>query len=128
MVFNNWLSMAMHRFSIIIFIAILGLLTACSIHKIDVQQGNVITQEMMEKLTIGMSKDQVQRLLGTPLIDDPFHSGRWDYIYRYMSGDTDDSQSAHVSLYFKDDKLERIERRTALPKESEVKKPELTRQ
>ena len=120
--------MAMHRFSIILFIAILGLLNACSVHKIDVQQGNVITQEMMEKLTIGMSKDQVQRLLGTPLIDDPFHSGRWDYIYRYMSGDTDDRQSAHVSLYFKDDKLERIERRTALPKEAEVKKPELTRQ
>lgn len=101
------------------------LLSACSIHKIDVQQGNVITQEMLEKLTIGMEKKQVKRLLGTPLIEDPFHKDRWDYIYRYKSGITDDQQSAHVTLFFETGLLKKLDVRTAVPKESEVKKPAL---
>ena len=87
----------------------LMLLSACSVHKIDIQQGNVITQEMFEKLKIGMEKQQVERVFGTPLIVDPFHRNRWDYVYIFKAGDTDEKQSAYLSLYFEDDRLSKID-------------------
>jgi outer membrane protein assembly factor BamE len=52
-------------------------------HKIDVQQGNYVTQDMVNKLQPGMSRSQVRFVLGTPLIADPFHADRWDYVYAY---------------------------------------------
>lgn len=99
------------------------LLSACSVHKIDIQQGNVITQEMFEKLKLGMDKERVELILGTPLIVDPFHRDRWDYVYIFKAGNTDEQQSAHLTLYFEDELLKKIDTQSALPKESEVKKP-----
>ena len=59
------------------------LLSACFLkpYKIDVQQGNFLDQEMVAKLKPGMTRSQVRFLLGTPLIADPFHPDRWDYVY-----------------------------------------------
>jgi outer membrane protein assembly factor BamE len=111
--------------SAIIMVALLStlLLSACSVHRIDVQQGNVITQEMFEKLKIGMVKQQVERILGTPLVVDPFHRDRWDYVYIFKAGDTDERQSAYLSVYFENDKLNKIDVHSELPKEADVKKP-----
>ncbi len=61
-------------------------LAACSVHKIDIQQGNVITREMMETLTPGMDKRRVQLAIGSPMIQDPFHPNRWDYVYSFKAG------------------------------------------
>ena len=99
------------------------LLSACSVHRIDIQQGNVITQEMFEKLKVGMEKKRVERILGTPLVVDPFHRDRWDYVYVYKSGDTDEQQSAHLTVYFANDQVSKIDVQSTLPKEAEVKKP-----
>jgi len=60
--------------------------TGCSVvpyilYKIDVQQGNVVTQDMIEKLKPGMTKSQVRFVMGTPLIVDAFRDNRWDYAY-----------------------------------------------
>ncbi|NOX93047.1 MAG: outer membrane protein assembly factor BamE [Gammaproteobacteria bacterium] len=109
-----------HIISIVFFLL---LLSACSVHKIDIQQGNVITQEMFEKLKIGMDKRRVEGTLGTPLIVDPFHRDRWDYVYIYEAGNTDEQQSAHLTVYFENDQLSKIDVQSVLPKESEVKKP-----
>ena len=57
-------------------------------YKIDVQQGNVLTQEMVAQLKPGQTRDQVRFILGTPLITDIFHQQRWDYVYRYHNGQT----------------------------------------
>src|SRR3990170_4201353 len=63
------------------------LLAGCvSPYKIDVQQGNVVSQEMLEKLKPGMTKSQVRFALGTPLIADSFHPDRWDYFYSLKKG------------------------------------------
>lgn len=104
-----------------LFLALL--VSACSVHKIDVQQGNVITQEMFKKLKVGMDKSRVERVLGTALVVDPFHRNRWDYIYVYEAGNTDDRQSAHLSLYFENEQLGKIIVHSPLPSEAEVKKP-----
>ncbi|HXF65751.1 MAG TPA: outer membrane protein assembly factor BamE, partial [Burkholderiales bacterium] len=52
-------------------------------YKMDIQQGNVVTQEMISKLRPGMTRSQVRFALGTPLVVDPFRTNRWDYVYLY---------------------------------------------
>ena len=78
------------------------------IHKIDVQQGNVITQEMVAQLRKGMDKKKVQFIMGTPIILDTFNNTRWDYIYtaQQRGGDI---QKRRVTLVFADEKLDRVE-------------------
>ncbi len=83
-------------------------LSACSIHKVDVQQGNVITQEMRDQIKEGMSKRQVGFILGTPLLADPFHRDRWDYIYSLQTGKKK-PEHQRMTLFFEEDKLVRIE-------------------
>ena len=55
-------------------------------YKIDVQQGNVLTQEMVAQLKPGQTKDQVRFILGSPVLTDMFHANRWDYVYRMQKG------------------------------------------
>lgn len=109
---------------IFVLTLLLALLTsACSVHQIDVQQGNVITQEMFKKLKIGMEKQQVERAIGTPLVVDPFHRDRWDYVYIFKAGNTEEKQSAHLSVYFENEKLNKIDVHSDLPNDADVKKP-----
>lgn len=70
----------------------------------DVQQGNVITQEMVDQLKVGMNRRQVQFILGTPLITDPFHQDRWDYYYSLKRGKKYRAKRT-LSLFFKGDEL-----------------------
>jgi len=77
-------------------------------YKIDIQQGNVVTQEMVEKLKPGMTPSQVRFILGTPLVVDAFHKDRWDYVYRFSKAGTL-QESRRIVVVFKDDKLDRIE-------------------
>ena len=78
------------------------------IHRIDVQQGNVITQQMVDQLKPGMSKRQARFTLGSPLLVDTFHQDRWDFLYRMEPGKGEIEQQ-RVTLYFKDDQLVRID-------------------
>lgn len=74
------------------------------LYKIDIRQGNHIDQTMVDNLRPGMSKRQVQFLLGTPLIADPFHQDRWDYLYSFRPGG-DPGERRHISLFFQNDVL-----------------------
>lgn len=77
-------------------------------YKIDIQQGNMVTQEMVSKLKPGMTRAQVRFLLGTPLVTDVFHADRWDYVYRYQkSGKV--AEERRVALIFERDVLKRVE-------------------
>jgi outer membrane protein assembly factor BamE len=90
-------------------------------HKIDIQQGNYVTQDMVAKLKPGMSKSQVRFALGTPLIVDPFHSDRWDYIYVLQKGGRV-AEQRRIVVVFQDDKLARIDG-DIVPSAAEVTKP-----
>jgi outer membrane protein assembly factor BamE len=81
-------------------------LSSC-VYKMDIRQGNYVTQEMREKLKIGMTKVQVRYVLGTPLVNDPFHANRWDYVYR-LEHDRKLIEQHNLTLYFEGDKLARI--------------------
>lgn len=83
-------------------------LTACEPHRIDVQQGNRIKPVTLKKLKTGMNRKQVLYVLGSPLLKDPFHEDRWDYIYYLKPGNKAVKQS-RVTLYFKKNKLVKID-------------------
>ncbi len=77
------------------------------LYKIDIQQGNVIEQDMIDKLRVGMDKEQVRFIMGTPAIIDTFHSNRWDYIFSYQKGGKAREQR-RITLHFEEEKLARI--------------------
>lgn len=81
---------------------------APSVYKIDIQQGNVVTQDMLSRLKPGMTRSQVRFVLGTPLVTDIFHPNRWDYVYRYQKAGNLTEQS-RVTAVFENDLLLRIE-------------------
>lgn len=89
------------------------MLCACSmgdwslVHRIDVQQGNVISQDALNQLTPGMTRRQVQYVIGSPMIADTFHQNRWDYIYRMQTGNGEVTEQ-HVTLLFDGDTLTSI--------------------
>lgn len=91
----------------VLFAAILALLlSGClSVYKVEVQQGNVVTQEMIDKLKPGMTPSQVRFVMGTPLITDPFHQERWDYYYYLRRSNETSGESQHVTVVFKNDVL-----------------------
>jgi outer membrane protein assembly factor BamE len=74
----------------------------------DIQQGNIVTQEMINKLRPGMARRQVQYIMGTPILVDVFHQDRWDYYYSMKKGG-EAAVRERISLYFKDNKLTKIE-------------------
>jgi outer membrane protein assembly factor BamE len=76
-------------------------------YKMDIQQGNVLTSEMLLQLRPGMTKSQVRFILGTPLLVDSFHSNRWDYFYQLRKQGEIVNQR-RVILDFEDDLLLRV--------------------
>jgi outer membrane protein assembly factor BamE len=77
-------------------------------YRMDIQQGNVVTQEMLARLQAGMTRSQVRFTLGTPLVVDPFRADRWDYVYQYSKrGEV--TEQRRIVVVFKDDKLVRVE-------------------
>ena len=90
------------------------LLGACSLmpefmqpYRIDVQQGNFISQEMVSQLRPGMTREQVRAVLGTPLLTDIFHAERWDYVY-LLDRPGRPREQRHLSVFFDDGRLARL--------------------
>ena len=97
-------------------LGLMSLLLACNnigsmdfpgVYKISIPQGNIITQEMIDQLRPGMTKRQVIFVMGTPLVRDPFHQDRWDYVYNFMPGGGVRGQE-RVTVFFEEDQLVRF--------------------
>jgi outer membrane protein assembly factor BamE len=84
------------------------MLPGLSPYKMDIQQGNYVTQDMVAKLKPGMSKAQVRFALGTPLVVDPFHTDRWDYIYVLQKGGKV-AEHRRLVVLFEGERLLRLE-------------------
>lgn len=84
-----------------------GITSYINPYRIDVRQGNLVTQEMVAQLKPGMSRDQVRFVLGTPLVNDVFHTDRWDYVYRFRPG-RGEIQQRRLSVFFSEGKLARV--------------------
>ncbi len=77
------------------------------VYRIDIPQGNVVTQEMLNRLEPGMSKQQVSLVMGTPLVVDPFHPDQWVYLYRLRKGG-EAVEERRIELQFQNDRLQRV--------------------
>ena len=71
----------------------------------DVEQGNVVTPEQRAQVQLGMGRREARFVLGSPLVEDPFHADRWDYVYSLRDGATGTVDQQRLSLFFKDDLL-----------------------
>jgi outer membrane protein assembly factor BamE len=98
--------------NILICSLILGLatVTGCSVYRPTIQQGNILDQDQISKLKPGMSKRQVLFVMGTPLLEDPFHNNRWDYIHTVKPGSGSGMSIQRLTLYFDKDTLQRIDK------------------
>ncbi len=86
-------------------------LAGCSfpgVYRIDIPQGNIITQDMVDQLRPGLTKRQVNFILGTPLIRDTFNQDRWDYVYSFQRGGGERVQE-RLSVFFQNNELIRFE-------------------
>ncbi len=89
--------------------AIIISLNGCGfLYKPDIQQGNLVTAQMISELQTGMTKREVSRILGSPLINDPFNKDRWDFYYSVKDGETGQAEQYLTSLFFKDNQLDQI--------------------
>ncbi|MCV6603742.1 MAG: outer membrane protein assembly factor BamE [Porticoccaceae bacterium] len=77
------------------------------VHKIEIEQGNIITQEMVDQLQPGMTREQVRFVLGTPLVADTFNSNRWDYLYS-LDKRKGNKETSRLSVFFDGNSLVRF--------------------
>ena len=88
------------------------------VHKVEVQQGNIVTDDMVAQLRLGMTKSQVRYVMGTPLIADTFTQDRWDYFYSKREG-SKVKKADNVTVFFQNGKLSDIKRGIATPADAE---------
>lgn len=99
------------RHAVLAALAATVVLAAGCVHRIDIQQGNFLDTEDIERVSVGMTRVQVRSLLGTPMVADPFQGSRWDYLYYLKKGRLRKPERRHFVVYFNgEDKVARIER------------------
>jgi outer membrane protein assembly factor BamE len=98
----------MNRFLVIaIVLASLAFSSGC-VYRLNIAQGNLVEQEDLDQVELGMTRNQVRFLLGTPMIDDPFHKNRWDYVYFLKIGREDATFKRWVSIVFENEVVSEI--------------------
>ncbi len=97
------------RYRILLLVAAAIWLGAC-VYRVDVQQGNLLEQDEIDGVKVGMTRNQVRFLLGTPVAQGVFHSDRWDYIYFFKQGRSRKVDRRWLIVYFDDDLVREIQR------------------
>ncbi len=93
---------------LLLLAAVIG--TASCVYRPNIQQGNLLEIEEVDQVTPGMTRSQVRYVLGTPMVSDPFHPDRWDYVYSLRRGRESRADTAHFVVHFADDKVTRVEK------------------
>lgn len=78
-------------------------------YQMDIRQGNYVTQEMVSQLKPKMSKDDVQKVMGSAMLKHVMQPNRWDYYYSLAPGDGSAKKEKHFTVYFKNDRLSHLE-------------------
>jgi len=90
-------------------------MSACGIaqnfspYRMEIQQGNYVSQEAVAQLKPGMTRDQVRFVLGTPLVSDIFHRDRWDYVFLRQRANRGEIEQRRFAVFFEDGKLQRVD-------------------
>lgn len=116
----------MQKTRLALLLLIVGsLLSGCGnflrVYKADLDQGNLVTREMADKLKLGMTPSQVRYVLGTPVIVDTLNPRRWDYLYDYVPGtyakkaNIPEVNNRRLTVWFENGALAKIEGLDQMP-------------
>ncbi len=101
----------MRRLSLSLFaVTVLAACLSGCIYRVNIPQGNFLEAKTLDQVQPGMTRSQVRYLLGTPMISDPFHPDRWDYLYYFKDGRSGKVEKRIVVVYFAEEKVARLER------------------
>jgi outer membrane protein assembly factor BamE len=99
-----------HKLLVIaVLTCLIGLMSAC-VYEIDVQQGNKLEPQDVERIKVGMTRNQVKFLLGTPVVIDIFRDDRWDYIYYYRPGRSNNPERRWLIVWFDENIVREVQR------------------
>ncbi len=94
----------MRKFLILVLLTLIT--SGCGIlYRQPIYQGNLLEKTAVDQLQVGMSKQQVITLLGSPSVSDPFHNQRWDYTTSQRTGRIGRAEVKNLTLYFENDAL-----------------------
>lgn len=109
---------------------LLAVLAGCSVpqmvtpYRMEIQQGNFVSQAMVAQLRPGMTREQVRFVLGTPLLVDPFRANRWDYVFSRTPERSRELEQRRITVFFdKDGLLERVSGDVVASANNETKSP-----
>jgi outer membrane protein assembly factor BamE len=105
-------------------LATLAVFLGGCVYRMNIQQGNFLEAGKVEQLQVGMTRSQVRFLLGTPMVPDAFDNDRWDYLYYMKRGRLQKPEQRHLTVYFQEDKVARIDRHGDAPAAAESSQEE----
>ncbi len=90
---------------LIFIVLVFGLVLASSgcVYRINIQQGNLLEEDIVSQVKPGMTRSQIRFLLGTPMVEDSFHSNRWDYVYYFKQGKSQKASRQRLIVFFDED-------------------------
>ena len=106
--------MANRKSIVLVLLCIVLAAAGGCVYRANIAQGNLIKQEDLDQAEVGMTRNQIRFLLGTPMIDDPFHQERWDYVYYIKIGRKDAANKRWVSIFFEEDRVSEIRKEQEL--------------
>jgi outer membrane protein assembly factor BamE len=114
------------RFALVCLLTSVSLSGCGVLYQQNVSQGNYLSKEQVDQLKVGMTREQVKFLLGTPLLVDPFRPERWEYVFSYTDRSAGKFEVRGVTVLFVSDRLSKVDA-TALPEKDDGKDPALPR-
>ena len=93
-----------------------------SMYRNDIAQGNYITQAQVDQLKLGMTKEQVRFVMGTPLLIDPFRPDRWEYVFTFQQANANTRTVRGVTVQFEQDRIAKVEATALVPKDDSTDK------
>ena len=120
---KSWYSMTLRpRLSLLVLLALAaGCSTVQSFslkpYRMNIQQGNYLEAENIDQVEVGMTPSQVRFLIGTPMVADPFNASRWDYVFYFKVGRTRNEVKSHITVWFEDGRVVRIDRPESIDEE-----------
>lgn len=101
------------KFTITLIAAATLLTSACSIYRLDTRQGNALDKEDIAELALGMTRDQVRDILGSPAVSDPFQPDRDDYVYYFRKEGRGEKHRSRVTVFYSEDVVAKIDKNLA---------------
>ncbi len=96
------------------FLVAMGLWLCACIYRLDIEQGNRLEESVIDQIEIGMTRSQVQFLLGSPMVADSFHQDRWDYTYYFKQGRSREVERRWFVVHFENDRVATLDKNAVI--------------